>query len=65
VIAEHIKRAAAALKTARPVYEEILEFYEKLCLAQEASKENIVLEPMEIPEDIQPLPLTRKLLRLC
>jgi FdhE protein len=52
VTAEHIKRAAAALKTARPVYEEILEFYEKLCLAQEASKENIVLEPMEIPEDI-------------
>ena len=50
--AEHIKRAAAALKAARPAYKEILEFYEDLCLAQEASKEDIVLEPLEIPEDI-------------
>ena len=52
VTVEHIKRAAAALKKARPVYGEILDFYEALCLAQEVSKENIVLEPIEIPEDI-------------
>ncbi|MBW2602539.1 MAG: formate dehydrogenase accessory protein FdhE [Deltaproteobacteria bacterium] len=49
---DEIKKAVAALKVARPAYEGLLDFYEKLCLAQEASKEDIELDPIEISEDL-------------
>ncbi len=47
-----LKKAVAVLKEARPAYKELLDFYEKLCLAQEASKEDIELDPIEISEDL-------------
>jgi FdhE protein len=47
-----IKKAVAAAKKARPAYEGLLGFYEKLLMAQEASMEEIQLEPIEIPDDL-------------
>jgi FdhE protein len=52
VTADQIKKAVAAVKALRPAYEGLLDFYEKVCLAQEASKENTHLEPVHIPEDL-------------
>ena len=49
---DHIKKAVAAVKQARPAYEGLLVFYEKLFLAQEASKKEIQLRPIEIPDDL-------------
>jgi FdhE protein len=51
-IAEQIKKAVRDIKALRPAYEGILAFYEKLFLAQEASKISIHLQPIEIPEDL-------------
>lgn len=52
VMADTIRQAVAAIKAARPAYKEMLDFYEKLCVAQEASKQKTVLPPIEIPEDV-------------
>lgn len=50
--AEQIKKAVSAIKALRPAYKDLLAFYEKLFLAQEASKISIHLRPIEIPEDL-------------
>ena len=50
--AEQIKKAVSAIKALRPVYKDLLAFYEKLFLAQEASKKHIHLQPIKIPEDL-------------
>ena len=50
--AEQIKKAIRDIKALRPAYEGILAFYEKLFLAQEATKSHIRLQPIEIPEDL-------------
>jgi len=50
--AEQIKRAVKDIKALRPAYEGILAFYEKLFLAQEASKKHIHMQPIKIPEDL-------------
>jgi FdhE protein len=50
--ADRIKEAVAAVKAERPAYEELLDFCEKLFLAQEAAKSSIDLEPVEIAEDL-------------
>ncbi len=50
--ADKIKQAAAAVKALRPAYEGLLDFYEKLFLAQEASKEQTHTEPIDIAEDL-------------
>ena len=50
--AEQIKKAVSAIKALRPAYEDLLTFYEKLFLAQEASKKHIHLQPIKIPEDL-------------
>ena len=50
--AHHIKKAVAAVKAARPAYQDILDFYEKLFLAQEASREKADPKPIEIPDNI-------------
>ncbi|MCD4833809.1 MAG: formate dehydrogenase accessory protein FdhE, partial [Bacteroidales bacterium] len=50
--AEQIKKAIRDIKALRPAYEGILAFYEKLFLAQEASKKHIHLQPIEISEDL-------------
>ncbi|MDY6988492.1 MAG: formate dehydrogenase accessory protein FdhE [Thermodesulfobacteriota bacterium] len=49
---EHIKKAVAAVKQARPAYEGLLVFYEKLFLAQEDSKEEVRLQQIEIAPDL-------------
>ena len=52
VTTDQIRKAVAAVKAQRPAYEGLLDFYEKLCLAQEASKEDTRLEPIKIHEDL-------------
>ncbi|MDY6837119.1 MAG: formate dehydrogenase accessory protein FdhE [Thermodesulfobacteriota bacterium] len=47
-----IKKAVAAAKKARPEYERLLDFYEKLLMAQEASMEETHLKAIEIPPDL-------------
>jgi FdhE protein len=49
---EQIKKAVAAVKAERPAYEEILDFYEKLFLAQEEAKGRVQIEPIQIPEKL-------------
>ena len=49
---DHIKEAVKALKTLRPVYNEILDFYEQIFIAQEESKSHIQIEPIKISDDI-------------
>ena len=50
--AEQIKKAVSAIKALRPAYNDLLGFYEKFFLAQEASKKHIHLQPIKIPEDL-------------
>ncbi|MCD4804741.1 MAG: formate dehydrogenase accessory protein FdhE [Desulfobacterales bacterium] len=52
VTAEQIKKAVRDIKALRPAYEGILAFYEKLFLAQEATKKHMRLQPIEIPGDL-------------
>ncbi len=49
---EHIKEAVKAIKSLRPVYKEMLDFYEQIFIAQEDSKSRIRIEPIQIPDDI-------------
>jgi len=50
--ADRIKKAIAAVKAERPAYNEILDFYEKLFLAQEVIKRQVQLEPIKISEEL-------------
>lgn len=50
--ADQIKKAVAAVKAERPAYEEILDFYEKLFLAQEVIKRQVQLDPIKISEEL-------------
>ncbi|NVM56788.1 MAG: formate dehydrogenase accessory protein FdhE [Desulfobacterales bacterium] len=52
VTADKIKKAVAAVKALRPAYEGLLDFYEKLFLAQEDTKGHIHIEPIQIAEDL-------------
>jgi FdhE protein len=52
VTADQIKKAVSAIKALRPAYKDLLAFYEKLFLAQEATKSHMRLQPIEIPEDL-------------
>ena len=52
VRADQIRKAVAAVKEERPAYAELLDFYEKLFLAQEAAKAQVQLEPILISEDL-------------
>ncbi|NVM22943.1 MAG: formate dehydrogenase accessory protein FdhE [Desulfobacterales bacterium] len=49
---DQIKKAVAAIKAERPAYEKLLDFFEKLFLAQEETKGHLDLEPIEIPKDL-------------
>ena len=49
---DRIRKAVAAVKADRPAYEEVLDFYEKLFLAQEMAKEQVQLEPVQISEEL-------------
>jgi FdhE protein len=50
--ADLIKQAVAAVKAERPAYAEMLPFYEKLFLAQEAEKAQLTPAPIEVPGDL-------------
>ncbi|MBW2740968.1 MAG: formate dehydrogenase accessory protein FdhE [Deltaproteobacteria bacterium] len=50
--AEQIKKAVSAIKALRPAYKDLLAFYEKLFLAQEATKSHMRLQPIKIPGDL-------------
>ena len=62
--AADIQKAVAAVKAERPAYEELLEFYEKVFLAQEKAKEQVRLTSIRIPDELlamkrkEGLPLT-------
>lgn len=52
ITAQQIKQAAAALKKMRPAYAELFNFYEKIFVAQEASKSQIKIDPLTISKEI-------------
>jgi FdhE protein len=52
ITVDRIQKAVAAVKAERPAYEELLDFYEKLFLAQETAKEQVQLKPVQIAEDL-------------
>jgi FdhE protein len=49
---EQIHAAAQALQRLRPAYKALLQFYEKIFLAQEASKIGLNLEPIRIASEV-------------
>lgn len=52
ITSQQIKQAAAALKKLRPAYREIIDFYEKIFVAQEDSKSEIKLEALKISTEM-------------
>ena len=49
---EDIKKAAAQLKELRPAYLQMLDFYEDVFVAQEESKKNIAIAPIQISDEL-------------
>jgi FdhE protein len=58
ITSQQIKQAVAALKRLRPAYTDLLDFYEKIFVAQENSKSQIDLDPIKISAET--LALKRK-----
>ncbi|MEJ2476271.1 MAG: formate dehydrogenase accessory protein FdhE [Desulfobacterales bacterium] len=58
---EQIHAAAQALQQLRPAYRELLRFYEKIFMAQEASKAHVNLEPVQITSELRALKRREKL----
>jgi hypothetical protein len=58
---DQIKQAVGAVKALRPSYAGLLNFYEKLFLAQEASKGDVRLEPIVITKDHLDIKVKEKL----
>ena len=58
---ELIHAAAQALHRLRPAYKELLRFYEKIFLVQEASKSRINLEPVQISSEVRAIKRREKL----
>lgn len=52
ITSDQIKRAVEALKKLRPVYANILDFYEQIFIAQEDSKSKIHIDPIKISEEM-------------
>jgi FdhE protein len=52
ITSQQVKQAAAALKKARPAYADLLNFYEKIFVAQEDSKSQIKIDPLKINEEL-------------
>ena len=57
---ERIRKACREVTAARPVYTEILKFYEAVFLAQEESKKHTNVTRIDIPEDILAMKLAEK-----
>ena len=51
ITSQQIKQAVAALKKLRPSYSDLLNFYEKIFVAQEDSKSQINIDPLDISEE--------------
>jgi len=49
---EQVKQAAAALKKLRPTYHDLLDYYQKIFIAQEDSRSQLKIEPIKISEEI-------------
>ena len=58
---EQIHAAAQALHRLRPAYKELLQFYEKIFLVQEASKSRIDLKPVQITSELRAIKRREKL----
>jgi len=58
---DDIKKAAAALRKLRPAYSEILDFYEKLFVSQEDSKDQIDIAPIQISDEMLAIKAAEKL----
>ena len=58
---EQIHAAAEALHRLRPAYEELLRFYEKIFLVQEASKSSLDLEPVQMSSELRAIKHREKL----
>lgn len=52
LVSDDIKKAAAALRKLRPVYETFINFYEQVFKAQEASKNQIDIAPIQISDEM-------------
>jgi FdhE protein len=52
ITSQQVKQAVAALKKLRPAYADLLNFYEKIFVAQEDSKSQIKIDPLKISEEI-------------
>jgi FdhE protein len=48
---DDIKKAVAVIRELRPAYAEMLDFYERLFMAQESSKKQIDIDPIRIPDE--------------
>ena len=58
---EDIKKAAIALRKLRPAYSEMLDFYEKLFVSQEDSKDQIDIAPIQIADEMLAIKAAEKL----
>ena len=58
---EQIHAAAQALLRLRPAYKELLWFYEKIFMVQEASKSSLDLEPVQVSSELRAIKLREKL----
>jgi FdhE protein len=58
---EDIKKAATALRKLRPAYSEMLDFYEKLFVSQEDSKDQIDIAPIQISDEMLAIKASEKL----
>jgi len=58
---EQIHAAAQALQQLRPAYRELLRFYEKIFIAQEASKAHITLDPVQMTSELRAIKRREKL----
>jgi FdhE protein len=52
ITSQQVIQAAAAMRKARPSYADLLNFYEKIFVAQEDSKNKIKIDPIKISEEI-------------
>ncbi|MFH2218233.1 MAG: formate dehydrogenase accessory protein FdhE [Pseudomonadota bacterium] len=58
---DQIKQAVATLKTVRPAYKTLLDFYEQIFLAQEDTRRQVEIDPIRISEKILSIKAKEKL----
>ena len=60
IVSDDIKKAAVALRKLRPAYQTFINFYEKIFTAQEASKNQIDIAPIQISNEMLSLKTKEK-----